>query len=48
MDLTSAVPILAVIALILSVVGICRPSWPVTSVAVLLVCVALLVMTYKK
>ncbi len=48
MDFGSAVTILAVIALILSIVGICRPSWPVTSVAVLLICVAFLVLNYKK
>lgn len=34
--------ILIVIAMILSVVAIIKPSWPLCPVAVLLVCVALL------
>lgn len=37
--------ILVLIAMILSVLGIIKPQWPLVAVAVLLVCVALLVKT---
>lgn len=42
MSLT-AFNILVIIALILSIVGIIKPTWPLIPVAVILVCVALLV-----
>jgi len=35
--------LLVIIALVLSVVGMVRPAWPLVPVAVLLLCVALLI-----
>ena len=40
---TTAFSILIIIAIVLAVIGLVKPSWPVTSVAVLLVAVAVLV-----
>lgn len=39
----SAFNILVIVALILSIIGIIKPTWPIVAVALLLVCVALLV-----
>lgn len=39
--------ILVVIALILTIVSMIKPAWPLLQVAVLLVCVALLAGWYK-
>lgn len=44
----SAFNILVVIALILSIVSMVRPTWPLLSVSVLLVCVALLIHSVGK
>jgi hypothetical protein len=42
MSLT-AYNILVVIALVLAIIGLIKPSWPLVPVAVVLVCVALLI-----
>jgi hypothetical protein len=38
----TAFNILIIVALILSIVGLFKPAWPIVAVAVLLVCAALL------
>ena len=43
MNLSSPVVILCIISIILAVAGIVKPNWPCTSVAVLLLAVALLI-----
>lgn len=40
---TNATSILATVAIVLAIVGIVKPAWPCTAVAVILVSVALLI-----
>jgi hypothetical protein len=44
----TAVQILAAIALILAVIGLCKPAWPVVAVAVLLLSIDVFLLVHGK